>query len=58
MPFPEPETTLAATIVTEDEGKPSTVPKSRVLEPCKKIYEFSITYTQAQRLTWRAHSGG
>jgi hypothetical protein len=46
MLFPEPGTTLAATIVAEDE---ESIALRNIARPCASstIYEFSITYTQA-----------
>src|SRR5450631_3853365 len=51
IPFPGPETTLTATIgpVTDEETHPRE--KNASCSPLGPFYDFSITYTKAQRLT-------
>lgn len=53
MPFPEPETAPASTIVAGNKAT-FNLAKSHAYELPVTFYEFSITYTKAQRLTSRA----
>jgi hypothetical protein len=53
MPFPEPETALASTIIESVEGSGSPEKISRVLRHAGAFYEFSITYTESQQLPRR-----